>query len=186
MKLSDYVIDFLYSHGVRHVFGLVGGGAMHLFDSLGKCKNIELVCNLHEQGAGFAACQYAAYTGKPSVCMVTTGPGGTNAITPCLAAWNDGYPVVFISGQVSRSQMMIDYPGLRSRGPQESNIVGLVRHITKWANVIWRAEDITRLLPAAWAISCSDRHGPVWIDIPLDVQAAEIEYCEDWREEPIA
>ena len=105
MKLSDYVMQFIAGPGVKHVFMLPGGGAMHLNDSLGQCKDLEYVCTLHEQAAAIAAEAYARVTNNLGVAMVTTGPGGTNAITGVAGAWLDSTPVMFLSGQVKRSDL---------------------------------------------------------------------------------
>ena len=105
MKLSDYVIQFIAEQGVKHVFMLPGGGAMHLVDSLGRCKDIEYVCNLHEQACAIAAESYARVTNNLGVALVTTGPGGTNTITGVAGAWLESTPCLFVSGQVKRSKM---------------------------------------------------------------------------------
>ena len=106
MKLSDYVMQFIAQLGVGHVFFLPGGGAMHLVDSLGKRKDLEIVCCLHEQAVAIAAQSYAMHTNNLGVGLVTTGPGGTNAITGVCAAWIDSVPCLFVSGQVKRSDIM--------------------------------------------------------------------------------
>ena len=120
MKLSDYIFKFLKEKGLTAVFMLPGGGAVHLVDSLGK-SGLEYVCCLHEQGASIAAEAYAQYTGNFGCALVTTGPGGTNAITGCASAWIDSIPVLFISGQVKRSDLAWQF-GVRQFGFQEINI----------------------------------------------------------------
>src|ERR1700678_704434 len=105
MKLSDYVMQFIADRGVKHVFMLPGGGAMHLNDSLGRCSALTYICNLHEQASAIAAENYAKVTGNLGVAMVTTGPGGTNAITGVAGAWLDSTPCLIVSGQVKRADL---------------------------------------------------------------------------------
>jgi acetolactate synthase-1/2/3 large subunit len=174
MKLSDYVIRFIADQGVKHVFMLPGGGAMHLNDSLGQCRDIEYVCNLHEQAAAIAAEAYARVTNHLGVAMVTTGPGGTNAITGVVGAWLDSTPVLILSGQVKRSDLIGD-SGLRQLGVQEVDIVSIVRPVTKYAVTVMEPESIRYHLEKAVHLARAARSGPVWIDIPLDVQAAMID-----------
>ncbi len=174
MKLSDYVMQFIAKTGVKHVFMLPGGGAMHLNDSLGQCKELEYVCTLHEQAAAIAAEAYARVTNNLGVVMVTTGPGGTNAITGLAAAWLDSTPVVFLSGQVKRSDL-IGTSGLRQLGVQEVDIVSIVRPLTKYAVTVMEPESIRYHMEKALHLAKLPRSGPVWIDIPLDVQAAKID-----------
>lgn len=174
MKLSDYVMDFVARQGVRHVFFLPGGGAMHLNDSLGRCPGIEFVAVQHEQAAAVAAEAYARVTNQLGVAMVTSGPGGTNAVTGVAAAWLDSTPVLFLSGQVKRADLRHD-PELRQLGVQEIDIVSIVKPITKYAVTVLEPESIRFHLEQAIHFACSGRPGPVWIDIPLDVQAAMID-----------
>ncbi len=174
IKLSDYVFKFISGLGVKHVFMLPGGGAMHLVDSLGRAKGIEFVCNLHEQASAIAAGVYGQYENKLGVALVTTGPGGTNAITGVAAAWLDSMPCLFLSGQVKRPDLMENH-GVRQMGYQEINIVGLVKPITKYAVIVTDPMSIRYHLEKAVYLSSDGRPGPVWIDIPLDVQAAEID-----------
>ena len=174
IKLSDYVMQFIAGLGVRHVFMLPGGGAMHLNDSLGRNKNLVYICNLHEQACAIAADAYSQYTNNLGVALVTTGPGGTNAITGVAAAWLDSTPVLFLSGQVKRPDMIGDR-GVRQVGFQEIDIVSLVRPITKYAVTVMEPSSIRYHLEKAVFLAKHGRPGPVWIDIPLDVQAAMIE-----------
>ena len=174
MKLSDYVIRFIAEQGVKHVFMLPGGGAMHLVDSLGRCKDIEYICNLHEQACAIAAEAYARVTNNLGVVLVTTGPGGTNTITGVAGAWLESTPCLFVSGQVKRSDMKKDL-GVRQLGPQELDIVSLVKTITKYAITVTEPTSIKYHLEKAVALAKSGRPGPVWIDIPLDVQASQID-----------
>ena len=174
MKLADYVMSFLAEKGVKTVFMLPGGGCMHLVDSLGRNKDLDYVCCLHEQAAAIAAESYAQHTNNIGATLVTTGPGGTNTITGVSAAWIDSTPVIFISGQVKRSDLM-GCSGVRQMGPQEVNIVPIVQSITKYATTVTEPQKIKCILEEAYYLATTGRKGPVWIDIPLDVQATEID-----------
>ena len=174
MKLSDYVMKFIAELGVGHVFYLPGGGAMHLVDSLGKITGIEIVCCLHEQAVAVAAQSYAMHTNNLGVGIVTTGPGGTNAITGVSAAWIDSVPCLFVSGQVKRSDIMKD-KGIRQLGIQEVDIVSLVQSITKYAVTVMEPASIRYHLEKALYLAKNGRPGPVWLDIPLDVQGSIID-----------
>ena len=179
MKLSDYVIRFVAGLGVKHVFLVSGGGAMHLNDSLGRCGEIEFVCNHHEQASAIAAENYAKATNHLGVAMVTTGPGGTNAITGLAGAWFDSSPCLFLSGQVKRPDRMFQADGtplgVRQRGIQELDIVSVVKSLTKYAVTVTDPNSIRYHLEKATHLALSGRPGPVWIDIPIDVQAAPID-----------
>ncbi len=159
---------------MKHVFMVPGGGAMHLNDSLGHCQGLEFVSNHHEQASAIAAEAYARVTNNLGVALVTTGPGGTNAITGVAGAWLDSTPCLFISGQVKRADM-VGNRGIRQLGVQEIDIVSLVKPITKYAVTIMDPVTIRFHLEKAVHLARSGRPGPVWIDIPLDVQAAMIE-----------
>jgi len=174
MKLSDYVMQFVAEQGVKHVFMLPGGGAMHLNESLGRRTDLQFVCTLHEQAAAIAAEAYAKVTNGLGVAMVTTGPGGTNAITGLAGAWLDSMPCLFISGQVKRADLKRD-SGVRILGVQEIDIVSLVSTITKYAVTVEDPSTIRYHLEKALHLALSGRRGPVWIDIPLDVQGAQID-----------
>ena len=174
MKLADYVMSFLAEKGVKTVFMLPGGGCMHLVDSLGRNKDLDYVCCLHEQAAAIAAESYAQHTNNIGAALVTTGPGGTNTITGVSAAWIDSTPVIFISGQVKRSDLM-GSSGVRQMGPQEVNIVPIIQSITKYATTVTEPQKIKSILEEAYYLATTGRKGPVWIDIPLDVQATEID-----------
>ena len=174
IKLSDYVMQFVAYQGVGHVFMVPGGGAMHLNDSLGKQKDLEYVCNLHEQASSIAAEAYARVTNNLGVALVTTGPGGTNAITGLVGAWLDSTPCLFISGQVKRSDLMTGR-GVRQLGVQEVDIISMVQSVTKYAATILDPATIRYHLEKAMFLARHGRPGPVWLDIPLDVQAAMID-----------
>ena len=178
MKLSDYVVRFVAEQGVKHVFLVTGGGAMHLNHSLGCETAIEPVCNSHEQASAICAEGYAKATNHLGVCMVTTGPGGTNAVTGVAGAWLDSTPMLIVSGQVKRPDRMFDKDGrplgMRQLGVQEVDIVSIVRPITKYAFTVLDPNDIRYHLEKAVYLAFHGRPGPVWIDIPLDVQASPI------------
>src|SRR5438477_3544812 len=178
-KLSDYVVRFVAGQGVKHVFLVTGGGAMHLNASLAHCKAIEPICNSHEQAAAMAAENYAKATNDLGVAMVTTGPGGTNAITGLAGAWLDSTPVLFLSGQVKRPDRMFAPDGtplgMRQLGVQEVDIVSVVKPLTKYAVTVLDPGSIRYHLEKAVYLALHGRPGPVWIDIPLDVQAAPID-----------
>jgi acetolactate synthase-1/2/3 large subunit len=174
MKLSDYVVRFIADQGVKHIFLLTGGGAMHLNDSVGREPRLQYVCNLHEQACAIAADAYGQFTNNLGVAMVSTGPGGTNTITGVAAAWLDSTPCMFISGQVKRADM-VGQRGVRQMGFQEINIAQLVSSITKYAVTVTEPEMIRYHLEKAAHLARHGRPGPVWLDIPLDVQAAMID-----------
>jgi acetolactate synthase-1/2/3 large subunit len=174
IKLSDYVTQFLVDHGIKHVFMLTGGGCMHLVDSFGRQKGIEYICCLHEQAAAFAAQAYAEYVNGLGCALVTTGPGGTNAVTGVAAAWMDSSSTVFLSGQVKRADLLHGR-GVRTMGPQEVDIVSVVKPITKYAVTILEPDDVRCELEKAIHLATTGRRGPVWLDIPLDVQAALVD-----------
>ena len=174
MKLSDYVVQFLVKQKVKHVFMLPGGGAMHLDDSLGRNPDLNYVCFLHEQALAIAAEAYGQHTNTPGVGIVTSGPGGTNTVTGVAAAYIDSTPCFFISGQAKRADLKIG-TGVRQMGSQEVDIVSIVSPITKYAAMVLDPAEIRYHLEKAWYCATTGRMGPVWLDIPLDVQAATID-----------
>ena len=135
IKVSDYVVKRLEKLGTRHVFMLPGGGAMHLNDSLGRSSKMQYICCLHEQACAIAAEAYARVSGTPGLLMVTTGPGGTNALTGVAGAFLESTPMFVVSGQVKRADM-INGQGLRQQGMQELDIVSMVCPITKYAALV--------------------------------------------------
>lgn len=173
MKLSDLVVDYLAERGIRHIFLVSGGGIMHLVDSVGRHPAIEYVCNFHEQACVIAAEAYARVTNGVGVCLVTTGPGATNALSAVPGAWFDSIPIIVLSGQV-RLPLIADYARVRQNGPQEVNIIPMVEPVTKYAKTIRDPAKIRRELDAAFAAATTGRPGPVWVDLPLDVQASEV------------
>jgi acetolactate synthase-1/2/3 large subunit len=177
IKLSDFIVERLEQYGVRHVFMVSGGGAMHLNDSFGKSENIQYISNHHEQACAVAAEGYARATGQMAVVNVTTGPGGTNALTGVIGSYFDSVPVLFISGQVKFETTIHSCPelGLRQLGDQEVNIVEMVKPISKYAVMVRNPQEIKYHLDKAIHLANTGRPGPVWLDIPLDVQGALID-----------
>jgi len=179
MKLSDYVFQFVADLGVKHCFLVTGGGAMHLNASLAQEKRITPICNSHEQASAMCAESYAKTVDGLGVCLTTTGPGSTNAVTGVAGAWLDSTPVLFLSGQVKRPDRMFDAVtgkplGMRQLGVQEVDIVSIVTPITKYAFTLLEPLDIRYELEKAVWLALNGRPGPVWLDIPLDVQATPI------------
>ncbi len=177
IKLSDYVISFLEKKGIKNVFLVSGGNLMHLLESIRVNKNMNYICNHHEQASAMAAEGYSKMTGKTGFAMVTSGPGGTNAVTGVAGAWIDSNPMIVVSGQSYLSQT-IGNSGLRQLGVQEINIVDIIRPITKYAVMLKDPKKIKYHLQKALHIANSERPGPVWIDIPINLQMAMIEEKE--------
>lgn len=176
VKVAKYIADFLASHGIDTLFTVTGGGAMHLNDAFGHHPGLHCVYNHHEQASAIAAEGYTRLSGKLSAVCVTSGPGGTNAITGVLGGWLDSIPMFVISGQVKRETTVYATPlPLRQLGDQEYNIVASVRPMTKYAEIVLNPEDIRYHLEKALYLALSGRPGPVWLDIPLDVQGASVE-----------
>jgi acetolactate synthase-1/2/3 large subunit len=177
MKLSDFVYGYLADHGVRHVFMVTGGGAMHLNNSIGKEDRIRYICNHHEQACTIAAEGYSRVTGQLGVATVTSGPGGVNALNGVYGAWTDSIPMLVLSGQIKRETCLATYgiPGLRQLGDQEADIINMAKVVTKYAALVDDPEDIRYHLERAVHLATTGRPGPCWLDIPLDVQAATID-----------
>lgn len=173
MKLSDYVASFLVEQGVRHVFLITGGAAVHLVDSIAKNPEIDYVCCQHEQACAMAADAYSRITGNFAAVMTTSGPGATNLVTGACCAYFDSIPTVFITGQVPRSQLKRDY-AVRQLGFQETDVVEMFRTITKLTALVDDPQKIRYLLEKAGYLARSGRPGPVLLDIPDDVQRAEV------------
>ena len=176
VKLSDWLADWLADHGIEHVFMLTGGGAMHLNHSLGTHPRLATTFTHHEQALAMAAEAYARLTNRPAVVNVTSGPGGTNAITGVYGAYVDSIPMLVISGQVKR-ETTVRATGLplRQLGDQELDIEELVRPITKYVTMVNDPATIRYHAEKALYLATTGRPGPVWLDIPLDVQAARID-----------
>ncbi len=175
-RVADYIADFLAEHGIDTVFSVVGGGAMHLNDAFGKHEKLHVIHNHHEQASAMAAEGYARIHERPAAVCVTTGPGGTNALTGVLCAWQDNVTMIVISGQV-RYSTTVDASGLdlRQMGEQEYYIVRSVSPMTKYAYMVKKPEEIRYVLEKAWHLATTGRRGPVWVDVPLNVQGAAIE-----------
>lgn len=171
MRVADYVIDQIYKAGCEHIFLVTGGGAMHLNDAVAAHGKIKPIINHHEQASAMGAVAYAKYNNSLAAVNVTTGCGGTNAITGLLDAWQDSVPVIFVSGNVNRPHMAPE--GSRNLGVQEANIIDIVKPITKYAVVVNDPQDIDEVMKDAIRIATHGRPGPVWIDIPMDVQGAQ-------------
>ena len=178
IKISDFIFQHLVEkYGIKHCFLVTGGGAMHLNDSIGHTKGLKYICNHHEQASAIAGEGYYRASGQLAVTCVTTGPGGTNAITGVLGQYLDSIPGLYISGQIKTSTYKHTYPylNLRQLGDQEADIVSMVTPITKYAKTIYNPLDIKYELDKAITIALDGRPGPVWLDIPLDVQGATVD-----------
>lgn len=175
MRVTDYIADFLYNQNISHVFMVTGGGMMFLSDGVAMHPKLKAVCTHHEQAAAMAAVSYAKYNQNMAACYVTTGCGGTNAITGLLNGFQDNIPTIYISGQSKRKETVRN-SGLKLRqfGVQEADIISVVEPLTKYAVMINKPEKIAYHLDKALYLACSGRPGPVWLDVPLDVQGTEI------------
>lgn len=177
-RVADIIMDTLADLGVEQAFCVVGGGAMYLDNALGISKRIKTVFNHHEQACAMAAEGYAryAYGAKPALVCVTSGPGGTNALTGVMGAYQDSIPMIVVSGQV-RYETTVDESGLdlRRRGEQEFGIIHSVGNMTKYVRMVIDPLEVKREVVKAYGIAMSGRRGPVWLDIPLNVQRAEVE-----------
>lgn len=180
MKIADYIMEFIASLGIQDVFCVTGGGAMHMNNALGQSDKLNGVFMLHEQGAAIAAEAYARVRDGYGCCLVTSGPGATNALTGLVGAYIDSIPVIFISGQAKRADL-IGNQGIRQFGIQEVDIISMVSSYTKYAIQIQEPEDIKYEFQKAAAIAINGRPGPVWIDVPLDIQATSID-IEDLKD----
>lgn len=176
MRVADYIISFIYNVGVKYIFMVSGGVAMHLNDAVAIHKKIKYICNHHEQASVMAADSYARITGNFGAAMVTAGPGSTNTLTGLLNAWQDSTPCMIISGQSKKKETIQDskIPSLRQFGVFEVNIVPIVKSVTKFSIMLTEPEKVRYYLEKGLYIAKSGRPGPVWIDVPLDVQGAII------------
>ena len=176
MRVADYVIDRLVNAGVRHVFAVSGRGALFLTDAVARNQSLNYIAMHHEQAAGFAAVAYAQHNETLGACMVSTGCASTNAITPVLSAWQDGIPTIFISGQnILRETTNYTQIPIRTYGQQEADIAKLVAPITKYSVMITDPNDVGIVMDTAIHQATSGRKGPVWIDVPLDIQSMQID-----------
>lgn len=174
IKVAQIIANFIAEKGVQHVFTITGGGAMHLNDAFGHHPELKCIYNHHEQACAIAAEGYARLSGKIACVCVTSGPGGTNAITGVLGGWQDSIPMFVVSGQVKRitTTEYMDVP-LRQLGDQEFQITDCVANMTKYAVMLTDVQDVLYHLEKAWFLANHGRKGPVWIDVPLDIQGAE-------------
>ncbi|MBD65277.1 MAG: thiamine pyrophosphate-binding protein [Halobacteriovoraceae bacterium] len=188
MRIADFLMQRLHEHGVGHVFTVTGRGSLFLNDALAAHKEIDAVCNHHEQAAAYAAVAYAETKDSLGACMVSTGCASTNAITGALNAWQDGIPCIFISGQ-NKLKETSRYTGvpIRTYGQQETDLIPMVESITKYAVMITDPKRAVYEIDKAFHLAQEGRKGPVWIDIPLDVQNMRIrpEECEQFIPESI-
>lgn len=173
MKASDFIVKYLEAAGVTHIFGYIGGAVTHLLDSLYKNENIKFVQFGHEQAAAFAASAYAKYTGRVGVAVATSGPGATNLITGIADAYFDSSPTVFITGQVNTYDFKYT-SRVRQKGFQETDIVSIVRPVTKYCTLVNDINNLEKELAKAFAIALDGRKGPVLVDIPMDIQRQDI------------
>ena len=174
MKIAEYIAKFMVEHGVSTNFTITGGGAMHLNNAFGHQEGLKCIYNHNEQGCSVAAESYARLTGKIALVCVTSGPGGTNAITGVMGGWLDSIPMFVVSGQVKRETTMWSVPelDLRQLGDQEFNIIDSVSCMTKYAVMITDETEVSYHLEKAWFLANNGRKGPVWLDVPLDIQGA--------------
>ncbi len=178
MRVTDYIFKYLADYGVKHVFLVTGGGAMHLNDALKNENRIKYFCTYHEQGAAIAAEGYARAKGSLAVVNVSSGPAVTNALTGVIGQWLDSVPVLYLSGQVKYETTIGSDPNnlsLRQLGDQEINVIEMVKGVTKYAKMITEPQSIKQELDKAVNLATTGRPGPVWLDIPLNVQGALID-----------
>ena len=175
MKVSDYIAKFLANKGIEHTFGITGGCIVHLFDSISKTDGIDFICTNHEQAAAMSAEGYARVSGKTGVCISTSGPGVTNLLTGICCSYYDSIPIIAIAGQVPVSHLKGKDVYLRQRGFQEVDVIDIFSSVTKKAFQVTDATDIRKVLEEAYYIANDGRPGPVIIDLPDDIQRADID-----------
>jgi len=176
MRVSDYVAQFIADSGVKDIFTIPGGGCIHLNDAFAREPRLNVVANHHEQACAISAEGYARLNGHLGVCLVTSGPGGSNAWTGTLCSYQDSVPVMVISGNVNK-ELTTNYTGLKLRqlGDQEFNVVETVKNFTKYAIQVNDPQQIKYYLEKAYHLATTGRKGPVWVDIPLNVQSVNID-----------
>ena len=184
MKLSDYLASFLVEQGVRHVFQIIGGASVHMVHSLADNKDIDYVCVQHEQAGAMAAEAYSRMTKNLGVAMATSGPGMTNLITGIACAYFDSIPTLYITGQVNTNESKQSRK-VRQVGFQETDIVNILRPLTKFAVRIEDPSLVRYYLEKAVAIAKNGRPGPVLLDIPMDIQRADVDPDELKRFDPL-
>ena len=175
-RIADIIAETIANSGITDVFMITGGGAMHLNDGLGLCKRLKITFNHNEQASAIAAEAYCRLSGRIAALCVTSGPGGINALNGVYGAYVDSIGMIIISGQIKRQTMARNYAiPLRQLGDQEVDIISIVKPITKYATVLQNPKDVRVVLEKALYIAQNGRPGPVWIDVPLDIQGAVIE-----------
>lgn len=176
MRVADYVIDFIYKHNVKDIFTVSGGGIMYVDDAIAKHKKIKYICNHHEQASTLAADSYSRITQELGVSVVTSGPGATNSITGVLESWVDSTPCMIISGQSKKKETIKNSSlNIRQFGVFEVDITTMVKSITKYSIMITDPNSIRYHMEKAYYLAKSGRPGPVWVDIPLDVQGSLVD-----------
>ena len=178
-RVADFIASYLANNGLNQIFTVTGGGAMYLNDAFGHHPNLNCIYNHHEQACAMAAEGYARLSGRTAVVCVTSGPGGTNALTGVMGAWLDSIPMIIISGQMKLSTTIASTTvPLRQLGFQEFNILDAVKCMTKYCAMVKKPKDIRYYLEKAKRIAENGRPGPVWLDIPLDVQGDQVDIEE--------
>lgn len=188
MKIAEYIGKFMVEHGVTTNFTVTGGGAMHLNNAFGHQEGLKCIYNHNEQGCSVAAESYARLTGNIALVCVTSGPGGTNAITGVMGGWLDSIPMFVVSGQVKRETTLWSVPklNLRQLGDQEFNIIDSVSCMTKYAVMLTDETEVAYHLEKAWFLANNGRKGPAWIDVPLDIQGAPMDESNQKHFDPVA
>ena len=174
LKVSDYVAEFLRDRGIHHVFGIVGAGNAQLFDAITRLNYTEIVCVHHEQAAVMAATTYYRMTGTVTAVLLTTGAGSTNGVTGVVSAWMDSMPVLIISGN-ENSRFTVSENSLRIWGVQGYDSARMVEGVTKWTARVMQPEDILNVITSAYSLAGASRQGPVWVDIPMNIQASPVD-----------
>jgi acetolactate synthase I/II/III large subunit len=176
LRVADYIAALVAAHGVKHFFTVTGGGAMHLNDAFSRNKDLTGVCLHHEQACAMAAEAYCRLSGRMALVNVTTGPGGINALNGVHGAWTDSIAMLVVSGQVKQETVVSSYDlPLRQLGDQEADIVSMVRGITKFSTMLRDKQDVRYVVEKALHLAEHGRPGPVWIDVPMDIQGAQID-----------
>jgi acetolactate synthase-1/2/3 large subunit len=174
MKVSDYIVEYFQKKGVTTAFSVSGGACAHLLESV-RTSKINTIFNYHEQACAMSADGYARMSKKPAIVLVTNGPGSTNTLTGIVGAWQDSIPMIVISGQVTRNHTMYnESSNVRQIGVQEADIISMVANYTKYCKQIHIVDDIPFILNSAWEALSSGRMGPIWLDIPLDIQSSNL------------
>ena len=174
VKVSDYIVDFFLNKKSNHYFLVPGGGNMHLINSVKKTKKVSYTSFFHEQSACIAAESYSRIKNKVGICLVTSGPGSTNALTGLVGAWIESIPLIIISGQVKTKDLTKKKNKVRQTGPQEVDVVSMIKKVTKYSKTIKKVGNLINELEQAYHQATNGRQGPIWLDVPLDIQAKEL------------